>query len=189
MIIGKTLYVTQRNKWRKWLSENFNKEAEIWLIYYKKETGKARIPYNDAVEEALCYGWIDSTVKKIDEESFAQRFSPRRKTSILSEMNRQRIEKLIAQKKMTKAGMYAIAHVFDSKKEELVISSDILKAIKANGQAWKNFQKLPENYVRIRILYIEDMRKQGKEMFEKSLNHFIKKTAKNKRYGFVREML
>jgi uncharacterized protein YdeI (YjbR/CyaY-like superfamily) len=91
MDIGKTLYVTDRKDWRDWLARNHMTESEIWLVYYRKLTGKPRIPYNDAVEEALCYGWIDSQQKGIDEERFAQRFSPRRPKSALSEMNRERI--------------------------------------------------------------------------------------------------
>lgn len=116
MEITKTLYLTNRNQWRKWLSQNKNKEKEVWLIYYKKDSGKPRIPYDDAVEEALCYGWIDSTVKSIDSEKFAQRFTPRRNTSILSDLNKERIEKLIKNRKMTLSGLKAVSHVFDISK-------------------------------------------------------------------------
>ena len=69
MEISKIIYVTKRKEWRAWLAKNHKKEKEIWLVYYRKASGKPRIPYNDAVEEALCYGWIDSTVKRIDEEN------------------------------------------------------------------------------------------------------------------------
>lgn len=188
MEITKTLYVTNRKNWRSWLAENYNKEKEIWLIYYRKASGKPRIPYNDAVEEALCYGWIDSTIKKIDEEKFAQRFSPRRSSSILSEMNRQRLRKLISEKKMTKAGLDAVAHVFNSEEEKFLIPEDILKEIKADKKAWENFQNLSESYKRIRIDYIEHSRKRGEKEFKKRLNNFIKLTAKNKKFGFVKEM-
>lgn len=192
MKLGKTLYVTDRKSWRDWLSKHSQNESEIWLIYYRKETGKQRISYNDAVEEALCFGWIDSTIKNLDSERFTQRFSVRRKTSVLSQMNKERIRKLILQKKMTKAGLLAIAHVFDPEKdagEQLVIPSDILKPLKANRQVWKNFQAFPEEYKRIRIAFIESRKRHGKDLFEKSLNHFIEMTAKNKRFGFVKEML
>ncbi|MFA9455094.1 MAG: YdeI family protein, partial [Candidatus Aminicenantaceae bacterium] len=73
MEIGKTLYVTGREDWRDWLARNHASEEEVWLIYYRKSTGKPRIPYNDAVEEALCFGWIDSQQKGMDVERFAQR--------------------------------------------------------------------------------------------------------------------
>lgn len=188
MEISKTLYVTNREDWRAWLAENYNQEKEIWLIYFKKSSGKPRIPYNDAVEEALCFGWIDSIIKKIDEEKFAQRFSPRNRGSVLSEMNRQRIRKLILEKKMTQLGLDAVSHAFNPEEEKFLISEDILKAIKKDRLAWENFQNLPASYKRIRIAYIEHSRKRGEKEFNKRLNNFIKLTAKNKRFGFVREM-
>ena len=148
MNLGKTLYVTDRKQWRSWLTKNYNKEKEIWLVYYRKSSGKPRIPYNDSVEEALCYGWIDSTVKKIDEEKFAQRFTPRKPTSVLSEMNKERIHRLIKEKKMTSTGLKAISHVFDKdRKDKFFIALDILKALKADRQTWKNFQKDIKKFV------------------------------------------
>jgi uncharacterized protein YdeI (YjbR/CyaY-like superfamily) len=191
MNVGKTLLVTDRKAWRSWLAKNYNKEPEIWLIFYRKDSGKARIAYNDAVEEALCYGWIDSIVKGVDSESFAQRFSPRKPTSVLSQMNRERIHKLIKQKKMTKVGLAALAHVFDPEKdkpETFVIPQDILAALKKDKTTWENFQKFPESYKKIRISFIEHMRSRGEETFQKTLQHFLKMTAKNKRFGFVKEM-
>ncbi len=191
MEISKTLCVSNRDEWRTWLEKNYNKEKEIWLIYFRKESGKRRIPYNDAVEEALCYGWIDSTLKKLDDERLAQRFTPRRKGSELSQANKERIDKLIAQGKMTQAGLDAVAHVYSSDKvsvDGFVIPEDILIPLKANAQAWQNFQKFPDTYKRIRIAYIDTRRRHGREMFEKSLKYFINQTAKNKRIGFMKEL-
>jgi uncharacterized protein YdeI (YjbR/CyaY-like superfamily) len=183
---GKTLYVTQRKDWRSWLQKNYNQEKEIWLIYYRKSSGKPRIPYNDAVEEALCYGWIDSILKRVDKEKFAQRFTPRRKGSLLSEMNRERIRRLIKKKKMTLIGLKAVSHAFDKNKEhKFVLATDIIRALKNNEQAWENFQNFSEGYKRVRIGYVEDVRKYSKHMFENRLNHFIKMTAKNKKFGMV----
>jgi uncharacterized protein YdeI (YjbR/CyaY-like superfamily) len=71
MNVTRTRYVTDRKKWRAWLRKHYREEKDIWLVYYRKETGRPRIEYNDAVEEALCFGWIDSTVKKLDDERFA----------------------------------------------------------------------------------------------------------------------
>src|SRR2546422_8282654 len=113
MEIGTTLYVKDRRQWRAWLARHHKTAPEIWLIYYKKHSGTPRIPYSDAVEEALCYGWIDSITKPLDEDRWAQRFSPRRPSSRLSEMNRERVRRLIAGRRMTKAGLARIAHVFD----------------------------------------------------------------------------
>ena len=104
MKISKTLYVTDRADWRAWLERHHKSESEVWLIYYKKQTGLPRIPYDDAVEEALCFGWIDSIVKRIDDEKFAQRFTPRKAKSNWSELNRERVKKLIKEGRMTEAG-------------------------------------------------------------------------------------
>lgn len=191
MKLGKTLYITDRKVWRVWLAKHHQSETEIWLVYYRKETGKPRISYNDAVEEALCYGWIDSTIKSLDKERIAQRFSVRKKTSVLSQMNKERVHTLIAKKKMTKAGLAAIAHVFSPAKDKVkhfVIPADILESLKVNKQAWRNFQRFPDSYKRIRIAFIESRKRHGKIQFQKSLDHFIDMTAKNKRFGFVKEM-
>lgn len=189
MKIGKTLYITKGEKWRSWLAKNYNKEKEIWLIYYKKSSGKPRIPYNSAVEEALCYGWIDSIIKKLDEERFVQRFTPRNPKSTISEMNLARIKNLIKKKKMTPAGLKVIKNSLKNNPyKKFIVPKDILKEIKKNKQTWINFQNLPESYKKIRIAYIEGVRKRSKKEFNKRLNNFIKLTSKNKRFGFVKEM-
>lgn len=185
MELGKTLYVTDRDSWRRWLIKNHKKAKEIWLIYYKKSSGKPRIPYNDAVEEALCFGWIDSIMKRNDEISCAQRFTPRRPDSILSQTNRERIRKMISEGRMTSHGLSAVSHAFDHKKEEkLSVPNYILKEIKACPEAWRNFNTFSESYKRIRIEYIKDQKKYfGETAYRKSLDNFIKKTAKNLKFG------
>jgi uncharacterized protein YdeI (YjbR/CyaY-like superfamily) len=189
MELGKTIYLTDRKHWRSWLIKNHAKEKDIWLIYYRKSSGKPRIPYNDAVEEALCYGWIDSIIKKVDAERFAQRFSPRRPKSTVSEMNKERIRRLIKEKKMTAVGLDAISKTFDKFKDSakrLSIAPDILKALKADKAAWKQFQNLPNGYKKVRIGFIESRRRHGDYLFQKSLQHFIRMTAKGKIFGMVR---
>lgn len=188
MNLGKTLYVTDRKQWRSWLAKNHAKEKEIWLVYHRKSSGKPRVSYNNAVEEALCYGWIDSTAKGIDEEKFAQRFTPRKPKSKISEMNKERVRRLIKENKMTAAGLKAISKVFDKskdKKERLAVAPDILNSLKADKQAWKNFQNFPEGYKKVRMGFIESRRRHGNGVFQKSLRHFIRKTAKNKKFGMV----
>jgi uncharacterized protein YdeI (YjbR/CyaY-like superfamily) len=190
MKLGELLEVTDRKAWRSWLRRNHSKKREVWLVYHRKASGKPRISYNDSVEEALCYGWIDSTVKNVDKERFAQRFSPRKPKSPLSEMNGERVRRLIAQRRMTKAGLAAIARVFDPKEKDacFIVPPDILAGIKANPEAWKNFQKLPEHYKRIRITFIDHYRHRDKRYYQRALRHFIDMTAKNKRFGYVKEM-
>ena len=189
MNLGKTLYVTNRKEWRSWLAKNHTGEKEIWLIFYRKSSGKPRIPYNDAVEEALCYGWIDSLQKGIDEEKFAQRFSPRKPTSRLSEMNKERIRRLIRQNIMTTAGLDAISGIFDIAKDrekKTAIAPDILRALKTDDKAWENFRNFPEGYKKVRLGFLESRRRHGDEVFQKSLRHFIRMTAENKKFGMVK---
>jgi uncharacterized protein YdeI (YjbR/CyaY-like superfamily) len=176
----KTLYVADRKKWRAWLRKNYKKAKEIWLVYYKKGSGKPRIEYNDAVEEALCFGWIDSTVRTIDEKRFAQRFSPRKPKSKYSPANKERLRSLLKKKKVIKE----VRDTLDELQEDkFTIPKDILTEIKANKQAWKHFQKFSDAYKRIRIGFIEGARKRPAE-FKKRLAHFIKMTEKNKQFGF-----
>ena len=190
MEVGKTLYVTERKAWRKWLSKNHKTAPDIWLIYYKKESGKKRIPYNDAVEEALCYGWIDSLTKPRDEESWVQRFTPRRKKSPLSEMNKERVRRLIKAGKMTRSGLERISHHLNGrpgKKVELkkfILPDDIIRALKADPEVWKKFESYPESYKRIRVGWIDGVRKRP-DVFEQRLRYLIKMTAKNKKFGMV----
>lgn len=193
MTLGETLYVTNRKQWRAWLAKHHKTKSEIWLVYYRKDSGKPRIPYNDAVEEALCYGWVDSVYKRIDDESHAQRYTPRRKGSNLSPMNKERIRRLIASKKMTKAGLDSIGHHLTedlSKKsvsEQLKafkLPDDIRDALKADPTVWKNYQAFPESYKRIRVGFIDGARNRPEE-FQKRLRYFCKMTGKGKRFGMV----
>lgn len=108
MEIGETLYVTNPEDFRKWLKENHKSKQEIWLIQYKKATKKPSVNYVDAVEEALCFGWIDGTQKSMDAERYALRFSPRRPKSNWTETNKERARRLIAAGKMTEAGFASL---------------------------------------------------------------------------------
>ena len=180
MEITKTLHVTNPKDWRKWLKKHYKTEKEIWLVYHKKETGKPRIAYNDAVEEALCFGWIDSIVKKLDDERTVQRFSPRKPNAKYSQANIERLRTLVAEKRVIKAVAESVKDILN---EKFKIPPDILKAIKSNKEAWKHFQKFSDSYKRIRIAFIDGARKRPDE-FKKRLQHFIEMTEKNKMFGF-----
>ena len=104
MEVGETLYVTSPEAFRRWLQRNHARKAEIWLIRYKKGTGKASINYEEAVEQAICFGWIDGFEKSMDAQRYATRFSPRRARSHWTDTNRARARKMIAQGRMTAAG-------------------------------------------------------------------------------------
>lgn len=179
MTIGKTLYFTNRNSWRAWLEKNHDREKDIWLIYYRKASGKPRIPYNEAVEEALCFGWIDSIEKRIDDELFAQRFSPRRPKSNWSILNLERMKRLIKDGLMTPAGLTHYPG-----ETEFKIAADILKELKSDKEIWDNFQKFDKSYQTIRVGFIEGARTRPEE-FQKRLRYFLKMTKQNKRFGMV----
>jgi uncharacterized protein YdeI (YjbR/CyaY-like superfamily) len=197
MVISETLYVTSKKQWMAWLKKNHASEKEIWLIYPRKHSDKPRISYNDAVEGALCYGWIDSTMKVIDHDHSAQRFCPRRTKSILSELNKERIRRLIQTGEMTAAGLQKIEHHLDqdfkngknSKPfKDLIIPDDIIEALKADPFVWQNFQEFPDTYKTVRIQWINEVRFRPQE-FQKRLKYFIKMTGKNKMYGFIQQYL
>ncbi len=148
--IYKSFHPKTRKQWRQWLGKNHTKSPGIWLIYNKKSTGKAKLIYNDAVEEALCFGWIDSTLRPLDDERFMQRFTPRKPKSGWSGLNKKRIEKMIAERLMTKAGLEKIEA---AKKDgswasmdhidAIQLPKDFEKALSKNKKAKINFEKFP----------------------------------------------
>ena len=181
MKLGKIVYFTKKREWRAWLAANHKSEKEIWLVDYLKDSGKTSLAYNDAVDEALSFGWIDSTVKKIDKVTDARRFTPRRPNSPLSEMNKERVRRLIKAGKMTPAGLAAAG---DLSVKSFHVPDDILAALQADEQTWKNYNSFPASYQRIRVGWIEGARRRPAE-FEKRLRYFLKMTAHNKKFGMV----
>ena len=171
-----TKYFTERQKWREWLEDNFETKDDIWLEYPLKKTGKERILYNDAVEEALCFGWIDSTVKSLDEETTIQRFCKRRKNSSFSQPNIERLKSLFENNLIHNSIKDEVSKIIQ---QEFVFPEDIIKRLKSDKGVWVNFQIFSEPYKRIRIAYIDSARKRPDE-FEKRLNNFIDKTKENK---------
>src|SRR6266513_3209053 len=105
MEVGETLLVTTRDEWREWLAQHHREYKEIWLIYFKKTSWKTGISYEESVEEALCFGWIDGAFKGIDQETYAGRFTPRRPKSPWSDSNRERVVRLLRDGRMTEAGL------------------------------------------------------------------------------------
>lgn len=192
MKMTETLYVTKRDEWRAWLKKNNEKKKEVWLIYYKKHTGKPRIPYDDAVEEALCFGWIDSTVQKLDEEKYAQKFTPRSTTSMWSALNIKRAEKMIKEKRMTKAGFALFKEGAKNVKKRarprtvtkrLSVPPDLKEALAKNRQALKNFSNFAPSYRKIYILWITDSKRE--ETREKRIKQVVAWAAQNKKPGMM----
>ncbi|MFN8418462.1 MAG: hypothetical protein U0528_04330 [Anaerolineae bacterium] len=140
-------YAKDRDEWRDWLLNNHASAPGVWLIYYKKESGKPRVQYADAVEEALCFGWIDSRPNAIDDHSYMQLFSPRKPKSPWSKLNKQRVESLIRQGLMMPAGLEKIEaaksdgswNAYDAV-EELVMPHDLRAALAQNTLAQQKFE-------------------------------------------------
>lgn len=176
MEVKNLLEVKNRNEFRQWLMENHERE-ECWIAV------KRGIPKNDnafwyidAVEEALCFGWIDSTTKKLDNGITVQRFTPRGRNSVWSELNKARCERMEKLGLMTDAGRKAIPTA------DFAIDTDILKALNKDKVVWNNFLSFPPLYQRVRIDTIQ-IKKKHPELFNSRLKKFIENTRQGKMYG------
>jgi len=183
MKVTRTLYVHRAADWRAWLRKHHRTEPEIWLVYYRKAAGKPRISYGDAVDEALCFGWIDSQAAPLDADRFAQRFTPRRPGSPVSELNRARARRLIEAKRMTTAGLAVLG---DLRPRRVVVPPDIKAALQADPPAWEHFRRFPATYRRVRIAFVAGARGRPDE-FKRRLGHLVRRSAKNERFGTIRE--
>ncbi|MBL8855780.1 MAG: YdeI/OmpD-associated family protein [Planctomycetaceae bacterium] len=156
---------------------NHATESEVWIVS-DESSGQPTIMYLDSVEEAICFGWIDGIAKRISGTEKAQRFTPRRARSNWTELNKERARRLIRLGLMMDAGTRTLPDL--SAKFE--IASDILAAIKQEHNAWQFFQGLPDLYIRVRVGYIEEVRKQPVE-FNRRLRNFVSKTDARKMFG------
>ena len=170
-------YFENRQNWRKWLTENFDAADEIWFVFPNKSSGKKSITYNDAVEEAFCFGWIDSTVKALDKEHKIQRFTPRKPKSVYSQANKERLKWLLENKMIHPKLEDKIQNILS---EPFMFPNDIIDRLKEDKIVWKNYQQFSDSYKRIRIAYIDAARIRPEE-FEKRLNNFINRTKENKK--------
>lgn len=190
MKISNTLYAASREDWREWLEKNHDTEKDVWLIYYKKHTGRARIPYDDAVEEAICFGWIDSTVKKIDEEKYVQKFSPRKAGSKWSELNIKRARKMIKEGMMTETGLlkFKERNEYDRDLSEALRSNvelppDLEKALNENKKARDNFNNFAPSYRKQYILWVTGAKKE--ETRQRRIERIVKLAEQNKKQGMM----
>ena len=182
--LGELLHATTRTQWRAWLKANHRKADEIWLVYRKKASGKPFVAYDDAVEEALCWGWIDGVLKSIPgTESRAQRWSPRKPNSYVSELNKARIRKMERAGNMTQAGRAALPdYAAIIEPPPLVVPGAIRAALEAAG-CWDTFQDFPEDYRRIKVGWLDVQRGNRPGEFERRLAYLVEKTAKGEMYG------
>lgn len=187
--MSEELLVVDRSDWRKWLSRNHATMKVVWLVYFKKHTGNPGIPYEDSVEEALCFGWIDSLVKRVDDEKYIRKFSPRKTGSTWSETNKKRAEKMIAEGKMTEAGMVKVEEAKKSgewfrktpSKKELVVPPFIQEALNGNQKAKENFNRLAPTYKRHYIGWITSAKRE--ETRVRRLEESLELLEQNKKLG------
>ena len=150
-----------RSAWRDWLEDNHDKSTDVWLLFYKKHSGKVSVTYDEAVEEALCFGWIDGIIRRVDEDSYAQRFTPRKAGSMWSASNLTRMKRLIEDGRVSKTGMDAY---FGRSKEKPAaerlkdqasrVPEDLEAALRRSELAWKNFRGFPPSHRREYVLWV-----------------------------------
>ena len=169
-------FCSERAQWRGWLAEHFEDRDEVWFVFPTKDSGEQGPSYNDAVEEALCFGWIDGRAGTLDETHHIRRFTPRRKGSPYSQPNIERLIWLDAQGLIHPKVREAVREVIDS---PFVFPEDILDALRQDPLVWERYVSFAEPYKRIRVAYIDAARKRPAE-FEKRLANFIQKTRENK---------
>lgn len=150
-----TLTVSGREAWRNWLDENHDRKSEIWLVYFKKESGLPSLDYEETVEEALCFGWVDSLIKKIDDQRYARKFTPRTEESQWSEPNKRRVERVIEAGLMTEHGLKLVEIAKESGRWDEIVKPPELdydlhpafeSALQANPTAQENFHGLTPSY-------------------------------------------
>lgn len=180
-----TCHSINRQVWREWLENNHQNSVGVWLIYYKVNSGKPSIKYSEAVQEALCFGWIDSKVKSLDSDRYMQIFTPRKPKSVWSKLNKQYIAELIEQGLMSEAGL---AKITAAKKdgswnsldgiEALVIPDDLQQALAANEAANKYFAVFSNSTKKNILFWIESAKRP--ETRYKRIEQTIDSAAQNK---------
>jgi uncharacterized protein YdeI (YjbR/CyaY-like superfamily) len=183
----KAQYFKDQKEWRAWLTKNHDKEKEVWLLYYKKHTDKPTLTHMQGVEEALCFGWIDSVARSINNECYMQRYSPRRDNSVWSKINKDLALKLIKEKKVKKSGMQKIeiAKIIGTWQtaytslKGLSIPPDLENALNKEQVAIKNFNNFANSYRNIFIGWVESAK--TKETRTKRLEMVFDKALKNEK--------
>jgi uncharacterized protein YdeI (YjbR/CyaY-like superfamily) len=180
-----TVIATDRAEWRRWLAKNSARYEEIWLVFYKKVVGKQTVSYDHAVEEALCFGWIDGMKKKLDEERYAFRFTPRKPKSPWSQSNLQRVERLIAEGKMMPPGLkaYNTGYAREVPPMPTEMPKKIEERFRKQRAAWANYERFPPGYRRMTAGWVASAKKEETRI--KRLEKLIEFSARNQRIEFM----
>jgi uncharacterized protein YdeI (YjbR/CyaY-like superfamily) len=178
-----------RAAWRRWLEKNHDRADDIWLIFYKKHVGKKSLEYEEAVEEALCFGWIDSKLRRIDDEKHKQRYTPRRPGSNWAKSNKARVEKLIANGSMTEAGLLKINAAkqdgswdrLDAVESVLIVPDDLRIALNRNRRAMKNFDAFTKSQKQQYLWWLETARR--KETRKERVRQIVERATRGIKPG------
>ncbi len=192
--ISKRQSFKSRKEWRAWLTKNHARANGLWLVFYKKNSGKKSVLYEEAVEEALCFGWIDGRIKRIDDEKYALRFSPRRRGSIWSESNKRRVARMIEKGCMTEIGL---AKVEEAKRNDewdkatrrentATIPRELKQALEANVHAQRSFDSLPPSQKRLFIYWVTEAKKDETRL--RRIRAAVRMLEENKRIGIDTRM-
>ena len=190
MKITKTFHAAGRSEWRDWLNANHSAQGEVWLIFYKKEKGRQQISYNASVEEALCFGWIDSIIQNIDDDKYVRKFTPRKKGSRWSTLNKKRVAEMIKAGKMTEAGRAVLdfadnddeyERTAERAKKNIVPPPFLERRIKQNRKGWEYFESLAPSYRRNYIGWITAAKTE--ETREKRITEALTLLARNEKLG------
>ena len=176
-------------EWRKWLHLHHDSESEERLFIYKKRCNKTGISYNEALEKALCFGWIDVKMQSIDEKKVNLRFSPRKARSVWSKINKEKAERLILQGRMTSEGLAKIEEAKDdglwetthTNKKHDAVTGDLKAALSENSSAWDNFYRFANSYRNMYIGWVVDAK--TKETRNRWIKEVVKRSALNKKPG------
>jgi uncharacterized protein YdeI (YjbR/CyaY-like superfamily) len=181
-----TLYARERDEWRAWLEKHHASKTEIWLIYYKKGSGKPSVHYEEAVEEAICFGWIDGKVKSIDAEKYMQRYTPRNSGSAWSDVNIKRANKMVRAGLMTRVGLDAFSagkrnpRKIPSSKS-FTVPEDLQSALAKRPEAMKNFNEFAPS-TRLMYAYWVDSAKRA-ETRKRRIQEVVERSIVKKKPG------
>ncbi len=185
----KPLRLATREKWRRWLSAHDDQADEAWLVIRRKGANAAGLAYEDAVEEALCFGWIDGAMRSVDDETYVLRFSPRKPNSLWSQLNRERARALIQAGKMTAAGLDKIEEAKRNgrwsaaytSKTKPALPQDLKAALDRNPGACENFNRFPNSAQTMYIVWVEQAKRP--ETRSKRIEQVVERSLHSKRPG------
>lgn len=179
----KTLDVQTLEQWRSWLADHHDSESEVWLVFHKRHTGRPSIAYQDALDEALCFGWVDSLIKRLDEARYARKFTPRKPDSKWSTVNRKHYARLKASGRLKPPGLNRAPtdRSYDARPSRSTIPEYILKALQRSPAAWRNFEILAPSYRRNYVGWIDSAKQQETKL--RRLREAIQLLAAGKTLG------